>query len=106
LENLDEGSWADSIYHSYNTFISGAKTLLLTKDIQCNTQHGIIADFQKNFVETGEFTQTNDFKALVLQINQNEPSESFAKNYYESAKKFLNYVISYRRSKIAESVLN
>lgn len=105
-ETLNEGSWADSIYHTYTTFISGAKTLLLTKEIQCNTQHGIIADFQKNFVENGEFKLTNDFKTLVLQINQNEPTESFAKTYYEEAKNFLNYVVSYRKNKIVESVLN
>jgi sulfite reductase (ferredoxin) len=106
LETLNEGSWADSIYHSYNTFISGAKTLLLTKDIQCNTQHGVISDFQKNFVETGEFDQTIDFKSLVLQINQNEPNASFAKSYHEEAKKFLSYVVSYRKNKVVESILN
>ena len=57
-------------------------------------------------VETGEFKLTNDFKTLVLQINQNEPTESFAKTYFEEAKNFLNYVASYRKNKLVESVLN
>ena len=40
----------DSIYHSYTGFIVGAKALLLSKDIKCNTHQGILEDFQEHYV--------------------------------------------------------
>jgi sulfite reductase (ferredoxin) len=65
-ETLAEGSFADSIYWSYAVFVSGAKALLTSKDINCNTQHGIINDFDTHFVQAGQLEDVTDFKAHVL----------------------------------------
>ena len=46
-KSLNAGKWANAIYYSYNAFVIGAKATLLSKDIQCNTHHGIINDFPK-----------------------------------------------------------
>lgn len=90
-----EGAWADGIYHSYACFIQTAKSILLDENVNCNTQHGIINDFDKHFVETGKFP-IGSFRDLVLQINQHEPTESFAKQYFQQAKAFYERAQAYR----------
>ncbi|NQY66278.1 MAG: HEPN domain-containing protein [Flavobacteriales bacterium] len=91
-EALEAGQFADAIYHSYSVFIQGAKASLLSKDVKCNTHTGIIKDFNDHFVSTGEITMSSDFETAVLRINQNEPTESFAKEYLEEANAFLTQV--------------
>ena len=101
-QSFANNSWADGIYHSYACMIQTAKTMLLDENVNCNTQHGIIADFDKHFVETGRF-RIDSFKTLVLQINQHEPTESFAKQYYQQAKAFYDRAQEYRLEKQAAS---
>lgn len=93
---LEEGRWADAIYYSYNTLVIGAKAILLSKDVQCNTHLGIIEDFQKHVVDTGEFTGITSFEALVLQINKHEPSETFAREYLAQADQFFAQIREFR----------
>ncbi len=89
-EAYNESRWADAIYHSYNTFISTAKALLLDKGVNSSTQIGVIKEFDNHFVSTGLVELPVSFNDLVLQINQNEPSEAFATAYLQSAEEFLN----------------
>ncbi|WP_295771403.1 nitrite/sulfite reductase [uncultured Mucilaginibacter sp.] len=89
-EAFAESRWADAIYHSYNTLLSSAKALLLDKGVNCSTQATVIKEFDAHFVETGLVTLPVSFNDLVLQINQNEPSEAFASAYQQSAEEFLN----------------
>jgi sulfite reductase (ferredoxin) len=89
-EAYAESRWADAIYHSYNTLISSAKALLLDKGINSSTQTGVIKEFDSNYVNTGLVNLPVSFNDLVLQINQNEPSEAFATAYLQSAQEFLN----------------
>jgi sulfite reductase (ferredoxin) len=104
-ENLDKKSWADGIYHAYSGFVHTAKALLLQQGVQCNTQHGILNDFDKHFTEKGLYTNTPSFKELVLQINKNEPSEGFANEYLSEAKVFANWAKQFREQAIlAEKV--
>ncbi|MGK6352764.1 HEPN domain-containing protein [Parapedobacter sp. DT-150] len=84
-ESYREGAYADAIYHAYSVFISAAKALLLDKGINSSSQHGIIKDFDTNFVETGEIAIFGGFGEQVLQINRHDPSEAFAKQYLASA---------------------
>ncbi|HEY6160817.1 MAG TPA: HEPN domain-containing protein, partial [Bacteroidia bacterium] len=71
-ETLDEKAFADSIYHSYSAFVHAAKALLLDRQVHCNTQHGILNDFDKHFVSTGEFIFPGGFREHVLQVNKQE----------------------------------
>ncbi|MFY0605146.1 MAG: HEPN domain-containing protein [Cyclobacteriaceae bacterium] len=109
LENakitFDEGRWADSIYYSYNTLVIGAKAILLAEDIQCNTHKGIVDDFQKNIVEANKVHGIESFQDLVYQINQNEPSQSFAKKYMKEAAAFFDQVTQYRNKEAAEKLV-
>lgn len=90
---LDKGHYADSIYHSYNVFINSAKALLLDEDVKNNTHHAIMSDFDKHFTEKGTFAfEEGSFRAHVLQMSKNEPTEAFATSYIEKAEEFLNKV--------------
>ncbi|GEP93981.1 HEPN domain-containing protein [Chitinophaga cymbidii] len=96
-------AWADGIYHTYSCMIQTAKCILLDENISCNTQHGVMNDFDKHFVETGKF-EMDSFRNMVLQINQHEPTESFAKQYFQQAKAFYDKAQQYRLEKQAAGV--
>jgi sulfite reductase (ferredoxin) len=95
-ETFANGAYADSIYYSYNTFVHTAKAFLLSREIACNTQHGIINDFDKHMVQTGAVPLGTDFKSLVMQINVNEPTREFAESYLAQATDFLKLIFSIR----------
>lgn len=97
-EAFGNEQFGNSIYYTYAAFINGAKALLLDKEVHVNTHHGVISDFDKNFVTTNELVLETSFKDLVLQINQNEPSKQFAEHYYLEAKNFLQSVKQIRKT--------
>lgn len=96
---LADKRWADSIYHAYSVFISGAKALLLDKSVNVSTQMGVITKFDEHFVQTGEVDLGGkSFSDIALQINQIEPSESFASSYVQEAAHFLTLAKQYRQA--------
>jgi sulfite reductase (ferredoxin) len=97
-EMFEKGHFADSIYHSYNVFVSTAKALLLDKGIACNTQISIINDFDKNFVANDTFSFGGDFKTHVLKMNLHEPAREFANQYHSEAASFLKQAHTYRET--------
>ncbi len=99
-ETLELGQAGDSIYHTYAAFVNAAKALLLGKQVHCNTQIGIINDFDKHFVETGEFSFESTFAEQVLHINKREPSPEFAQIYFDQLNLFLKKVSLYREETI------
>jgi sulfite reductase (ferredoxin) len=104
IESLDNNAFADSIYHSYSGFVSAAKALLLSKEINCNTQSGIIKEFSEHFACDKNFSFSNNFENVVMQINQNEPGKEFAENYLNNAKKFIQESKKYREADLSEVV--
>ena len=97
---LEDKRWADAIYHGYSVFISAAKALLLDKSVTVSNQTAVINKFDENFVSTGEFAvDAETFSALVLQINQQEPTEAFANQYVAEAERFLTAATTYRQNK-------
>ncbi|MEZ0542492.1 nitrite reductase [Fibrella arboris] len=100
-EAQSDNRWADAIYHAYNVFITGAKAALMSRDVPTNTQHGIVADFDREFVGVDGFhTEESAFKILVFSINKNEPTEEFAGTFISEARGFLNAVRAYREQQI------
>ena len=93
-------AYADSIYYTYAGFINTAKALLLNHQVQCNTQTGILKDFDAHFTEKGLYNGTDSFKELVLQINKHEPSAEFAKTYLQQAKAFVDYAKAYKEEAV------
>ena len=102
VECLSNQSWADSIYHAYSAQVHAAKGLLLQKGVQCNTQHGILNDFDKTFTQAGLYTKAESFKAHVLRMNDIAPSEAFAAEYLQQAKDFVAYSKSSREQLVLE----
>lgn len=99
---FEENRFADSIYHAYSVFVSAAKALLLDKSVSASTQSGVIDKFQEYFVATGDISLSGKtFQELVLRINQNEPSEAFAKAYIADAQVFLNLAKAFREKAVA-----
>ncbi len=94
--------WADAIYHAYSAQINAAKALLLQQGVQCNTQHGILNDFDKHFADSAKYG--GNFKAIVMRINETDPSKEFALEYLQQAKDFIEFARDYRQQTIlAES---
>jgi sulfite reductase (ferredoxin) len=99
-KTLDNGNWQDSIYHSYNSFVVSAKALLTGEGVKCNTQIGILKDFDINFAQAGLYETADGFESTVTQLKKIEPSHEFAKTYYESAKSHINQVKRVRLEQI------
>lgn len=99
---LSRNKLSDAVYHSYSSMVIGAKSLLLSKDIHCNTHQGIINDFNTHYYEAGDIQLNQSFTDLVLQINKNEPTTEFAAKYLSEAKSFLELVKAKRQEQIAK----
>jgi sulfite reductase (ferredoxin) len=80
-EAFNESRYADSIYYGYASGIHAAKAKLIQKGIRCNTQHGILTDFDTHLGVYLGFSETNLFSEFMLKINKEKASESFAKKY-------------------------
>lgn len=102
-ESLEEGVYADSIYHSYTAFVIGAKALLLSSDVKCNTHRKILDDFQEHYVDMGPFEFETGFAEYVLRMKQEEPTAAFAKRYAEEAGRFVENVKRVRRAQLSEN---
>jgi sulfite reductase (ferredoxin) len=99
-ESFINKAWADSIYHAYAASVNAAKALLLQQGVQCNTQAGILKDFDTHFTEKGLYTGADSFKNAILQINQVEPSEEFARTYLQQAQDFIAFARSFRENAV------
>ncbi|MCL6462451.1 MAG: nitrite reductase, partial [Flavobacterium micromati] len=81
---------------AYAGFVNGSKALLLSENQKTNHQAGIIDLFDTVFVATNKIPLKTSLKELVFQINQNEPSEAFAKKYLAEAVTFFETIETFR----------
>ena len=93
--SIAENRYADAIYHTYSSGIHTAKALLLDQKVHCNTQSGIIADFDKHLDKFHSLNISN-FTEFILQINKYEPSKDFASSYYSQVKSFVDKAKEFR----------
>jgi sulfite reductase (ferredoxin) len=99
-ECLAADKWADGIYHAYSAQVHTAKALLLQQGVQCNTQHGILKDFDTYFTEKGLYSGAANFKTAVLRMNDVPPSQEFANEYLQQAKEFVEYARAFREQAV------
>lgn len=102
-ESFDEKKWSDAIYHAYAGFVNGAKALLLAENQKTNHHAGIVDLFDTVFIETSKIELNSTFKDLVYQINKNEPSEAFAKDYIAQAVVFFDKIETFRAQELANA---
>ncbi|MGL3000233.1 HEPN domain-containing protein [Flavobacterium sp. RSSB_23] len=95
-EAFEDKKWSDAIYLAYAGFVNGAKALLLAENQKTNHHAGIIDLFDTVFVETNKIQLATSFKELVYKIRENEPSETFAKEYIATATAFFETIETYR----------
>lgn len=95
--SIQENRFADAIYQTYAAGIHTAKALLLDKKVHCNTQAGIINDFDSNLTGIFQFESSDSFQDFILQINKNEPTALFAQSYFERMRRFVNEAVAYRK---------
>lgn len=98
-KHFDKDEWAESIYYSYTSLVIAAKALLLSEDIKCNTQAGIVEDFQNHFIASGKINVGTSFPAYIFQLNEHEPSEEFATKYLKDAENFMEILLTYNNQK-------
>lgn len=98
-ESYNAQAYADAIYHAYSVYVCVAKALLLDKGVNASTQHGILKEFDKHYVETGECEVPNGFTELILEINKHEPSRAFAQGYLANAISFYEYAVELREER-------
>ncbi len=97
-EGVASGKWADGIYNAYSAQVHTAKALLLQQGVQCNTQVGILNDFDKHFTEKNLYNK--NFKAEVMRMNDAGPTEAFANDYLQHAKAFVEFAKKFREKTV------
>ena len=95
-EYFNNKAYAGAIYHAYSSMVNSAKAILLSENINVNTQAGIISQFDAEFVANNKVKLGVSFSELIYQIKSNSPTEAFATNYIQSAEEFLELVKVYR----------
>ena len=96
---LSNSKWADGIYNAYAAQIHTAKALLLQQGVQCNTQHGILKDFDTHFSDKGLYIP-GSFKTAVMYMNDVPPTEAFANEYLQQAKRFIEFAKVFREQTV------
>jgi sulfite reductase (ferredoxin) len=96
----DKGAYGDAVYATYVTFVGGAKALLTLESINCNTQIGIINDFDKHMVQTGKISFNGSFAEELLTINKHEPTKDFATQFLAKALLFVEQIKSFRKDTV------
>ena len=100
-EAFEDKNWSDAIYLAYAGFVNGAKAILLAENQKTNHHAGIIDLFDTIFIETKKIPLRSSLKDLVYQINKNEPSEIFAKQYIQDAALFFQTIETFRAKDLA-----
>jgi len=95
-KSLEDGKWADSIYHSYASIVNSAKAIMVSDGHKTNSHASIIAGFDEKYIAEGKIYLNSSFNEFAYQINTNEPSEEFAQAYLNDATELYSKVDAYR----------
>lgn len=82
-EALKEMRYADAAYYGYAAGVHAAKAKLIEKGIRCNTQQGILTDFDTHLGTDFGYSESDRFSDFILRINKERASESFAQQYVD-----------------------
>lgn len=94
-EQFNKSRFADAAYHAYNAIIHAAKAVLLDDGIQVNSQFSVISEFQTHFGVAYGFPD-NAFAQAVLQIKEQQPTQSFTQKYLKESREFVHTTIQKR----------
>ena len=97
---LSQEEWDKAAYESYNAHIIAAKAILLSQDISCNTQMGIMKDFDGWLQEENREGFLPGFEEQVSAVYRQVPNEGFAREYFQQANHFVNQCHSFREESL------
>ena len=100
---FEQGKWSDSIYHSYTALVNTAKAQLTVDGHKTNAHASIIKGFDEHYVATAKVILEKSFSELVYQINEEQPSEDFAKAYLQSARDFYHLIDRQRAKELVDA---
>ena len=99
-EAFDNKVYSSAIYEAYRSMVNSAKAILLSENINTNTQAGIISQFDELFVATKKVDLSATFSEIIYQIKVFPPTEQFARNYINAAEQFLKSVRAFREKQV------
>ncbi|MEM6735631.1 MAG: nitrite reductase [Bacteroidota bacterium] len=102
-KSFEAESWGDAIYHSYASMVNSAKAIMTSDGLKTNSHASIVKGFDDYYVSDGKIFLETAFKDLIYQINQNEPSEGFAKSYLDDAISFYQKVDGFRVKELVDA---
>jgi sulfite reductase (ferredoxin) len=102
-EAFKENQFSDSIYYAYTAFVNTAKALLISEDVNTNTQAGIITSFQEHFVASKIVKLESSFEDLVYQMKHENPTKGFAQKYLKDAKLFYQKIDAHRKTTLSHA---
>lgn len=99
-EALTDQRFADALFHSYAGAVHAAKALLLDSKVHCNTQQGILIDFDKHFGEAFGYSEEASFEQFVLSYKNEAANERLAIRYFGQINDFVNKIKLYRSGNV------
>ena len=102
---LQNDQTSNAVYHAYSSMINAAKALLLADNVKTNTQSGIVKQFDELYVDTGKISVGKPFAEVVYQLQNEAPSQDFAKRYIEDATSIIEKVKAYRNAEVAQNIV-
>jgi len=95
--------YSDGIYHAYAAMVNAAKAILLSEQQKTNSHAAIIKQFDEVFVATKKISMQSDFSTLIYQMQNNAPSEAFAKKYLKDTIWFVDQLKKYRKEELTHA---
>lgn len=109
-ESIHHKLYGDAAYQVYSGLLHTAKALLIANEIECNTQIGIINDFEQKYGKEDSFKHLGSFSEFILSINKNEATHDFVLSYFDQANAWINAILEERENqkklKEVEATLN
>ncbi|HLP11877.1 MAG TPA: nitrite/sulfite reductase [Flavobacteriales bacterium] len=93
--SINNKLFADGAYQVYSALLNGVKALLISNGIECNTQIGLINDFEKHYSHELPFKGWGKFSDFILEINKQDASPAFVTNYYQNAGVWLEAITDF-----------
>lgn len=100
-EALEEGRYADSIYHAYAAQVHTAKAWLTARGLSNNTHAGIISDFAALFSDEDQAGILRDFEKAIYRIQTESPSADFAVAYLLQARELFVAINHLRQQELS-----
>ena len=80
-----------------------AKALMVSDGHKTNSHSAIIQGFDSHYVQNGVITLEGSFTDLVNRMNQQSPTEEFAREYLKSAQDFYKKIDAFRAEEVAHA---